>query len=297
MSMLNCEFLFTIRDQYGKRRVYRMQPSGILNVESPFGSDTYKESYDRFVEAFKEMGYFRKWLNARQGSLYVLQRSFLQKIIARLLTPVPKIFSYGNFLDVGCNTGNFLHALPDPWNRYGVEVNREACQVVKRYPNIRVFNTSLEKFTTPLRFDFVRASHVIEHVEDYERFLEKMYHLMAPKSYALLYTPNTQSFSYVLFKRYWSGFDERTHVNLFNLKNLQALCERYGFIVIATGTYDMGMTAHSLLKLLHINVANTVGYVFFWFLFLALYPFCFIANAFKRDGALYIYLMKDEKKS
>ncbi len=290
------KLLFTLVED-DRRIVYKLNDSGIILIQSRFGNDKYKKNYNRFVNSYRVkpnfITIFREKFNQIQANLYVRERNFFQNLISKVFTYVPEIYSNGNFLDVGCNTGNFLQSLPTGWSRYGVEISVDAYQEALKSKKIKVFNTSLENFNTDIKFDFIRVSHVIEHIVEYDLFLNKMYQIMNHGSYALIYTPNTNSLSYILFKKYWEGFYEKTHVSLFNVKNLVGLCEKYNFKVVRKGTYFMGFTAGSIIRFLQIDSQRGFGKLMFYFLCFILFPFSLLINKFNLGGALYLYIKKN----
>lgn len=267
----------------------------VLEVRSGFGTNEYKRTYSAFVDAYRRSGLLhrlRDRFHSMQAHLHVPARSGWLDLLARLTTPVPQVVRYGKFLDVGCNTGSFLSKLPDPWERYGIEINPEAVRAARKLRNIRVFEGPLESFETALCFDFVRVSHAIEHVVDSDSFLRHLYNLTADDGYALLYTPNTRSISFRLFRQHWAPLHELTHVRLFNLDNLSTFSERVGFHVVERGTYYMGVTADSLLRALGIPPSSRAFRIGFSVLLIFLYPASFPVNLFCRGGALYLYLHK-----
>lgn len=295
METKNKVFLFNLNDQ-DKRPVYLMKDTGILSIKSDFGRSEYKRKYEVFVDSYKRsrnlFTIFRDKFHQAQAELYVKSRSISQKIFNRSLTYVPQIHSYGNFLDIGCNTGSFLSKIPDIWIKYGVEINNNACKESLKYENIKVFNSGLEDLKSEIKFDFLRLSHVVEHIIEYDLFFQKMYEIMNHNSYALIYTPNTKSLSYFLFKRYWACFYEKTHVNMFNLKNLEELSKKHGFEIVERGTYYMGTTAASIVLLLHLNPNSRFGKLIYMSIFCFLFPFSFVINILNLGGALYLYIKK-----
>lgn len=290
-------YLYKLSDLDGSSRMVYCDSRDVLVIETPYADDPFKKSYNVFVQSYQQQGFFH-YLRGRflrfQAGLYTSQRNPLLRLAAYLTTPVPPVNGYGNFLDVGCNTGAFLSKIPDPWKRFGVEINHDAFIQSKYYPNISVQNCALEQYRPLVSFQYVRLSHVIEHIKDEDAFLQSLTALMDAGSYALLYTPNTRSISRWLFGKHWCGFHEKTHVKLYNLKNLTSLCSRYGFTTVASGTYYMGMTAGSLVHALKINTERPFGHLAFLGLVLLFYPFSFIANALRIGGALYLYVKKNQ---
>ena len=114
-----------------------------------------------------------------------------------------------------------------------MEINADAYEEARQIGGVTVCNGCLENFESDVKFDFVRASHVIEHVQDYEIFVQKLYKDLKPGGRALIYTQNTNSLACWLLRRHWSQLYDKTHVNLFNLNNLRNIFDKHGFETVA----------------------------------------------------------------
>lgn len=287
-------FLFTIPGAY-PRPVFRRAKTGILHIRSPFGSDDFKRDYEAFVSGYGGNPLLRRArdrFHRLQASLYAPDRGALGDLLARIATPVPRVPTIGRFLDIGCNTASMLSMLPDPWERYGVEISAPAAAVARSHSNVFVHEGPLSTYETDTCFDFVRASHVVEHVDDPEGFLRTLYDLTAQGGRVLLYTPNTGSPSFRIFKQYWQPFYEQTHVYLFNIDNLSELVTAVGFEVVESGTFYMGLWADSLLRLARVPEESSRFRLGYFTLMLALYPLGLIAARLKLCSAMYLYLAK-----
>ena len=289
------KLLFILADG-SERPVYLLKDTGVLRIESPFGLDAFKKDYNYFVDDFQRtpriLEYLREKYHTIQANLYRKNVGIMGRLINKFLPYVPHIYAYGNFLDVGCNTASLLSKLPAHWTKYGVEISNEAYKVAAGKQGIIVYNTGLETFESEVKFSFIRASHVIEHVTDYDGFLQKIHLLLDADGYALLYTPNTKSISRYVFGKYCNFFYEKTHVNFFDLDNLSDICNQNGFAVIEKGTYYMGTTAGSIVRLLNLDQGSRLGQIIFFTFFCLFYPFSYFVNALGLGGALYIYIKK-----
>lgn len=287
------KYLFDLIDGSG-RKCY-LRKDNIIYIESSFTSDSYKKKYDAFLDSYNCTSMIKKvrdFYRQLQADLFSKKKNLAGKLLLGFLPYVPKIYKYGNFLDVGCNTGSFLSKLSKNWEKYGVEINTEACRLSKQFNDICVFNSPLEKFHTKLKFDFIRVSHVVEHTNDYEKFIKKLFEITKHNGYILFYTPNSRSLSYFIFKNLWSPFNELTHVYIFNIKNLEKILKKYGFKIKESGTYCMGITAGSIMNLLKLKPSNPFYKPVLLLFFILLLPFSYLLNIYKLGGAAYIYAYK-----
>lgn len=287
-------YLFSLREDE-HREVFLLEPSGIMQIESRLGEDDYR-LYNRFVNSYGNrksiFDFLRNAYHQAQADLYEKNLSLVKRFSSLFLPYVPPIDSMGNFLDVGCNTGSLLKKLSRSWKKYGVEINTDAYEEAKKDIDATIYNVTLENLETEIKFDFVRASHVIEHVQDHEKFVQQLFHIMKPGAHALIYTPNTRSLSFLLFRKHWSQFYDKTHVHLFNLGNIKDLFNSNGFQTVDAGTYYMGTTASSLVNLLGLNYDSISSKLLFYPLFIFFSLFSFLVNALNLGGAMYIYVKK-----
>ncbi|HSV94375.1 MAG TPA: class I SAM-dependent methyltransferase [Spirochaetia bacterium] len=283
---------FTLRDG---RLVKIEKNTGIYNIYTQ--KNIRKTKYNAFVESYVagETLYskIRSLFHKLQANNFQKHPSFTSKVISSFLTYVPRIKrDQGNFLDIGCNTGIFLSMIPSGWKKYGVEINDAAFKEAKKIKNISVSHIQFEKYHPKVKFDFIRASHVIEHLSNPDTFFKRIYKISNPKAKILIYTPNTSSYSLMIFGKYWACFSEKTHVKIFNINNLEKIAKKNGFKIIQSGSYPMGIAAGSI-RGLSMNLEKSIFSSFIFFtLFLILYPFSIIANIFKHGSVLYLYLEK-----
>lgn len=71
----------------------------------------------------------------------------------------------GRVLDFGCYSGGLLSKLDKHYERFGVEVNRDAARVAEKAARAQVWR-SLQDIPINLKFDVIVAADVVEHVPD-----------------------------------------------------------------------------------------------------------------------------------
>lgn len=294
---MNKKRLYTLHEK--DARNVSILPDGLLLIDSKRSTDIYKTTYDRFVPEKHETGFFTK---VTTGYRNMMSQSFspkpplLAKIFTALIAPVPPIRKKGTILDIGCSTGNFLQHLPKGWKRKGLEINKDAAQIA-RAKGLDVSDKKLEDYKTKEKFDYVRASHVIEHIKDYEQFADICSTLVKKGGRLLIYTPNSESLSCKLFKEYWEPFYEPTHFVIFDLKNIEELFAKRKFRMTTKGTYYMGFFPSSVLRLLGLSETSFNRGFLFLVLYAILFPFSlilFVVPQLNLGGSLYIEFEKYE---
>ncbi len=286
-------FVFLLSEKLAARKVY-LADSSIYKIISKNSNDKFKRKYNRFVTETSDSGTvakLRERFNNIQAASFYINPPPLSKMFSYISTPTPKITKYGSILDVGCSSGIFLQYLPNEWKvKKGIEISERAC-VLARRKGIDVKNTTLENFKTKDKFYFIRASHVIEHVTDYNLFLKKAYLLLQPGGKLIIYTPNSGSLTKKIFNKYWEGFYDATHFTIFNLDNLSLSAKEIGFKVVNKKTYDIGYWPASIIRRLNL-AESAIRDIIFWFLLIIFYPSGMITRSLNLGDALFIELKK-----
>ena len=147
-------------------------------------------------------------------------------------------------LDIGCSTGALLAFLQErQWQPEGIEISPSADYAQKRL-GVTINRKNIENSDFPAEtFDLVMASHLLEHLNDPNGFLHKVWDILRPGANMILITPNIQSFQAILYKNRWRSaiFD---HLYLFSKKNLKIMLKKTGFNVIKISAWG-GLPAGS----------------------------------------------------
>ena len=141
------------------------------------------------------------------------------------------IGSRGRILDVGCGDGAALRALRErgEWELFGLEPDPGAVAKA-RADGLDVEAGDLTTCTLSSgMFDLIRMGHVIEHVVDPLRSLERARELLRPGGILFGETPNTACWDFHLFGRYWGALHVPRHITFFDHRNLKRGLLRAGF--------------------------------------------------------------------
>lgn len=178
-----------------------------------------------------------------RGSLYHVLQRWLSRILFRfgvikdmteLNARLLKGETRGKLLDVGCGSGQYLSRMRQlGWDVFGVELDQEATKVASQRYALRVHEGTLESLRVPENtFDAITMHHVIEHVWDPVRTLEKCYQILKPGGRLVLVTPNVKSLGHRFFGKAWRGLEVPRHLFLFSICTLRVCAERVGFQVL-----------------------------------------------------------------
>ena len=135
----------------------------------------------------------------------------------------------GRLLDIGCGNGVFLaRALKCGWEVHGIEPDPQAARMAEKISK-NVHQIAFESFATPLRFDAITASHVIEHVYEPLSFAKHALSLLNPGGTFWISTPNAGSIGHWWFKAAWRGLEPPRHLSIFSAGALVRTLQRAGF--------------------------------------------------------------------
>lgn len=153
----------------------------------------------------------------------VLRKKWAQRIV-RGLSPDAAI------LDIGCSRGDLLQTIGTlgSYRLYGVEYNGRAAEEA-RQKGVQVWEGDIEKVDIPAQsMDVVVMHHVLEHVFDGVKTMQKVQAVLKPGGTVTGELPNIDSWDARLFGRYWGGGHAPRHLWHFTpatLRQLLAQCE------------------------------------------------------------------------
>lgn len=182
--------------------------------------------------------YFRKYYDNEYYEINKI-RSYLGSIYRK----IPDNFKlwllkkYGStrkeklrLLDVGMGNGGFLFNMKNKnIQKYGIDLNPSY-----NYPDnkVKMYKGDFINKKFQNKFDIITMWHVLEHIPEPVKLVNKSFELLNTDGLLILSTPNTESLGFKLFKNDWFHLDPPRHVILYNFKNLSKLFEEGGFKII-----------------------------------------------------------------
>ena len=164
--------------------------------------------------------------NSLENLIYLQARKFSLKW---KLGIIKKLKPHGSILDVGCGTGQFLKTMQGSlWTVSGVEPNDQARKKAEQLLHLLIFN-NIEQLTES--YDLITLWHVLEHLPNLNRSLQKINALLKSDGRLLIAVPNHSSGDAHLYQEYWAGFDAPRHLWHFNKKSMVLFLQKHGFLV------------------------------------------------------------------
>lgn len=138
----------------------------------------------------------------------------------------------GNFLDIGCGTGEFLqHMNRKGWRGQGLEPSEKARSFAQNTYNLPVappeelFNLAAGKFR------LITMWHVLEHVHQLNAYMEQLHTLLADDGLLVIAVPNCNSHDAEYYKAHWAAWDVPRHLYHFTADTMKLLAGKHGFNV------------------------------------------------------------------
>jgi len=154
------------------------------------------------------------------------------------------LFDSFNALDLGTSAGSFTQVIANYFksSTTGIDADKEMIEKAKlSYPHIEFKASRIEDYETQIKFDFIMCLEVIEHCDDDNAVVKKIFSLLRDGGIALISMPNNLNPIYSSARILGIlGFvklrdDIKLHFK-YNYRSIEKLFERHGFeIVYRTG--------------------------------------------------------------
>ena len=189
-------------------------------------------------EATEVVAYRRPLLAWAHGPLRELNRLFgfvsfesfrVERRLGLYLGAPPR--PGARLLDVGCGAGDLLSLMRRKgWDVEGQDIDAEATTNAVRKHDLKIHAVPLEDIPVePGSFDAITMNHVIEHVIDPRRTLERCHALLRPGGILALATVNRDSWCHARFREHWRGLEIPRHLWVFTCGSMNAVISGAGF--------------------------------------------------------------------
>jgi 2-polyprenyl-3-methyl-5-hydroxy-6-metoxy-1,4-benzoquinol methylase len=201
---------------FGSYRAVKCKKCGLIWINPHLS----KEGLERYYQDYIGMRMKSEIKTKQREIQYEIDKNFIESWI-----------SCGRVLDVGCSGGFFLNVLNDSFEKYGIDIDREAVEYARRnFPfgeNIKC--CSLEEVEFPEGyFDLVVMRGVIEHLTDPKSAVKKVSEILrAGGFFYIAATPNADSFCAELYREKWNLFHPVRHIYYFSERTLSMMCSQF----------------------------------------------------------------------
>ena len=103
-----------------------------------------------------------------------------------------KLKKNGDFIDIGCGTGNFLEAFKEKkrfWNLDAQDLSKLHIKKLRKKLNLEKFyHCPIENIKK--KYDLISINHVLEHIQKPLEFVNNIHYLLKDNSYLIIRVPN-----------------------------------------------------------------------------------------------------------
>lgn len=163
--------------------------------------------------------------------IYHLGRSFM---LNKKYWMVKKVAKGKKLLDIGTGTGYFPGYMKRKGFKVaGVEIDPVTRAFARKKFGIPVY--SPEDFLNQEiegKFDVITLWHVLEHLDHFDLYIERMLEQLEPEGTLMIALPNCSAFDARHYKEYWAGWDVPRHLWHFTPSTMKILAEKHGLKII-----------------------------------------------------------------
>ncbi len=187
----------------------------------------YYESKDYISHSNSNAGIFNK--------IYKLVRNHSIKKKIQLIDKYSSS-SKKNLLDIGCGTGEFLHACKNAgWTVTGIEPSERAREQAKQNWSLNVYDESgFSMLKTGEKQSVITMWHVLEHVHSLQQRIQQIHELLDHSGILIVAVPNPTSWDAQHYQDLWAAYDVPRHLYHFNPEVLKKSFSGHGFKHIAS---------------------------------------------------------------
>lgn len=182
-------------------------------------------------------------------------KKFLRENSRELVKIIQKIRTQGNLLDIGTNIGIFV----DEANRsgywaVGIEPSKNLAAKAKEL-GIPVTESTIENFNSGRTFDLITMFHVLEHLSEPLKSIEKIKSMQVSGSLLIIEVPNIESYQAKKDGIFWK-FMALEHLFYFSDKTLSRILQKAGYKIIQIKKRNFELNRLNIRKLVRYFVGK-----------------------------------------
>jgi 2-polyprenyl-3-methyl-5-hydroxy-6-metoxy-1,4-benzoquinol methylase len=192
------------------------------------------------------------------NKLYHQARDFM---LGRKYALVNKVAKGKRLLDYGTGTGYFTDFMVRKgYEAQGIEIDENARKYGKEKFGITVnAPEALFDELTPDAFDVISLWHVLEHLYDPDKYLNRFAELLSENGKLIIAVPNHKSTDAASYGADWAAYDVPRHLWHFSPATMRKMVKKAGFRVIATRHMPLDPFYVSIMSQRYHNGGGIIG--------------------------------------
>ena len=199
--------------------------------------------------------------DSKKGVINLLYHFFRKQMLKKKVNLISKyvlesehsqgVQSVGNIrlLDIGSGTGYFLNAAKDRgYQVAGIEKDSKAREYAITSFGIDVKDEQSLWAIENESFDVVTLWHVLEHIENLNKVVEKIKSILKPDGVLIIALPNHNSFDAKKYDGYWAAYDVPRHLWHFTPQSVKKQLNKHQFEIIKQKTMPLDAFYISMLS-------------------------------------------------
>jgi hypothetical protein len=115
------------------------------------------------------------------------------------------------------------------WETVGLEPDETARKIATQ-KNLQI-HLPEELFTLKKKFHVITLWHVLEHVHELHRYMNRIFSLLEQDGVCIIAVPNYTAKDQLAYQQYWAAYDVPRHLYHFSPASMKTLAEKHGFII------------------------------------------------------------------
>lgn len=169
--------------------------------------------------------------DTKAGLLFTLYRSVKSFTLSRKISFLNTLTKQKTALDFGAGTGDFSIALQENgWNVFAYEPDLSARKRIKNKSSYVELVESINEINTK-SISIITLWHVLEHVHRLNETLAEFSRITNDKGTLIIAVPNYRSYDAKHYGTKWAAYDVPRHLYHFDVKSIEPLLQKHGFIL------------------------------------------------------------------
>jgi len=169
--------------------------------------------------------------DTKSGLLFTLYRVVKSYTLSRKINFLNSLSKQKNALDFGAGTGDFsIELQKNGWYVYAYEPDLSARERIKnKSSNVELIESISVIDSNSI--SIITLWHVLEHVHTLNETLAEFSRIANDKGTLIIAVPNYQSYDAKHYGTTWAAYDVPRHLYHFDLKSIEPLLQKHGFIL------------------------------------------------------------------